>query len=112
MARHKGSFTKPPLIDATLPEREKALITAVYYGETCIARKMVDEGAPIPTRDSEGSSLLLIAAQQGHIDLCKELISHIDPNLKNLSGKSALMRSARKGHLEISRMLLENGAEI
>jgi hypothetical protein len=57
------------------------------------------------TRD--GTAPLLLAAQEGHVDACRELLAlGADPNRYRADGAGALYKAAQRRHTEVVRLLL------
>lgn len=53
------------------------------------------------------------ASQEGHVEICKLLISYkVDVNKKNLEGMSALMLAAQRGHEDVLTLLIRHNAAI
>jgi hypothetical protein len=61
-----------------------------------------------------GSSLLHIAAEQGHADVLRLLLAHggIDINGRNMNGLVPLQLAVSAGRVEIVQLLLDHGADI
>ena len=61
--------------------------------------------------DEHGNSAIIYAANNGHHEVVKFLITHegVDLNRRGYLGNTALSRAARAGHIEIVRTLLTDG---
>lgn len=67
----------------------------------------------INVRDAKGHSYLMLAAYNGHLELCALLLDKgADPNSTDHSGNSILMGVAFKGHAEIAGLLIDRGADL
>ena len=61
---------------------------------------------------TQGTSPLMIAAQEGHVPVVKALLEHkAEVNLKDNNGLTALSIAACHGNVEAATVLSENGAE-
>ena len=58
--------------------------------------------------DEHGETVLIIAAQNGHIDIVRALLAdkRVDPDHPNQKSNTALMEAARGGHIDIVRFML------
>jgi hypothetical protein len=96
------------------------LLDFARYGEVeNLAAVMADEhGSALAcrTQDDHQSSLLHMAAANGHVEVVKLLLKQIDIlkkglNLQNAEGNTALHWAALNGHAEVVRVLIECGAK-
>lgn len=89
------------------PQRQwSALHYAVFSGHTEVADYLIEQGADIDARSTNGSSVLMMAIYEGHQDLAKKLIEKgADRSPKNDWGDGALEWAMRNNHLNIARML-------
>lgn len=84
---------------------------AIWGGSASIVRLLLDKGLPII--DSQGASMLVLAAFQGNINLVsvilekKPVIDAVDHN-----GDTALMGAAQGTHEDVFELLLEKNARI
>lgn len=86
-----------------------ALHYAVFAGHEEIARLLMQSGADVNARSTNGSSVLMMAAREGRVPLARLLISQgADATVRNDAGDSALLWSLRQGHLEIARALADS----
>ncbi|MCX5697779.1 MAG: ankyrin repeat domain-containing protein [Candidatus Omnitrophica bacterium] len=90
-----------------------ALLQAVYDNNIEAARRCINEGAIVNTRDPRsGLSLLMIASGYGYAGMVKLLLSFgADVNMLDpLAGASVLHKACQRGSLEIVKLLVEAGA--
>ena len=65
-----------------------------------------------PTETRAGYTPLHIAAQEGHLEICKLIVKYlIDKNPKKTDGITPLHSAAFKGQLEVCRFLIEEASE-
>lgn len=77
-----------------------------------ILNLLLAAGANPQDVDSEGDSLLLMAAEQGYVDLIKPLIqAGASLNLQNNDGWTPLIAATAAGNLDIVKTLLAAGAD-
>jgi serine/threonine-protein phosphatase 6 regulatory ankyrin repeat subunit B len=65
--------------------------------------------------DTNARTALMLASQQGHLEVVKLLLEegakdNINPPYQN--GQTALMLASQEGHLEVVKLLLQQGAKI
>ena len=72
----------------------------------------IDRGADVDTRDTSGNTPIIVAAQNGHLALCKLLReSHATINAVNARGNSALHYACAYGFDDCFNFLLSAGAD-
>ena len=92
------------------------MVTRYRYADpdnrSFILRDIIREN--INALDSDGDTALMIAAELGHLDDVKTLLSSkgININFKNNYGHTALMKALDKNHKEIAKQLIRDGAKI
>ena len=74
----------------------------------------IDMGADIESKNNLGWNCLHIAAQNGHLKLCKKLIDRhkLDLHLADEDGWAALHHSARNGSYDLVKYFADKGADI
>ena len=64
-------------------------------------------------KHSDGRSVLMLAADGGHIEVAELLIEKgADVNLKRSDGWNVLMDAANRGHVEVAKLLIEKGVDV
>ncbi|KAF9035027.1 ankyrin [Hymenopellis radicata] len=78
--------------------------------ETLVAA--VKAGLPVNMTNSDGNTLLMLAAYAGHTALAKELVAQgADVNRTNDRGQSIIAGAVFKDHSEVVKVLMEGGAD-
>ncbi|XP_030835033.1 ankyrin repeat domain-containing protein 50-like [Strongylocentrotus purpuratus] len=91
---------------------------ATPYGRTSIVRHKATKvipihGANVVRKDKDGYSALHSAAQKGHLDVTKQLISKgAEVDKGDNEGRTALQIAAFIGHLDVTKYLIGQGAEV
>lgn len=95
-------------------ERGQAFVDAATAGDMDEVRTLVDQGANVNARDSEGVTALMWAAEKGHAQIVQYLLEKgADVNAReSTAGMTALMVSAAGGYEEVVEALLAKGAEV
>jgi ankyrin repeat protein len=76
-------------------------------------KRLLRNGANVNARiDGWGRTPLMLAAQNGHTQSVKLLISRGAYINAKLWGTTALMDAAEAGHIEVVRVLLSSGADV
>jgi hypothetical protein len=77
---------------------------AVFNGHDAVAKLLIERGANVNARSTNGSSPLMMAAREGKDRLAKLLIERgADPALRNDRGEDAFVWAIRNGHPRIAR---------
>jgi len=85
---------------------------AATHGDVESARRLLQSGADVDSRDRYGQTALMQAAHHGHEALVELLIENgADLNVTAKYGLSALMLAVVAGHAEIARRLARAGAD-
>lgn len=109
-----GSESSCNLHPAAMPgvDRLTSIFWAVQQGNDAMVQLLIDKGADLSQRDSEGRVLLHYAAANNHVSVLKLLLKNLcDPNARDGQGQSPLFSAVRPGHLDATTLLLEHGAE-
>ena len=89
------------------------LMIASSYGHYDIAKSLIDNGALVNLRASDGFNALMEAVRTDNIDMAKLLIdNNSDINIKNKDGKNMIMIACENGNEEMFNLLVENNADI
>lgn len=98
--------------DAGVPVQATPLLLAVLSGEVKTAQYLIRQKARQDLPDAEGRFPLLVAAENGHEQLVRDLIkAGGDPDMKSrANGDTPLILAAGKGHEKVVRVLLAGGA--
>ncbi|RDW84057.1 uncharacterized protein DSM5745_04383 [Aspergillus mulundensis] len=106
---------RTPLLYAALQGDHK-IVKLLLDSETCTTIPDRDGNtAPLMTTcvDNDGNSALHIAAEHGHLEAAKLLLSsRADPALPNFYGETPLILASLKGKVEIIQQLLKAGAKV
>lgn len=82
-------------------------------GEVPTLLSMLEAGLSPNLTNTQGNSLLMLAAYNGHYACTRMLIEHgADVNSTNDRGHSILAGVAFKGYLDLCKLLIEHGAKI
>lgn len=67
----------------------------------------------VDSRDEDGETALIEAAEAGQLEAVRWLLDHgARPNLQDLEGETALLEAAEEGRVQVMRLLLDRGARI
>ncbi len=82
-------------------------------GDIVKVRALLDEGADVNRKGSDGVPVLIKAALNGHTDVVRLLLEKgADINATNKIGVTSLMWAAQKDHIDTVRLLLDQGANV
>ena len=85
---------------------------AAARNRTKTVNALLDKGADIDARSNDGSTALILAAQQGATSSAKVLLARgADVNAKTNDGETALTIATSKGHKGIVQPLEDAGAK-
>jgi ankyrin repeat protein len=98
--------------NAITPDGKSPLGISVFWGIFEYVRLLLDNGAKVNMKNSEGDTFLHTAALGDHVKVASILLDRgANPNDVNEAGDSPLHIAAREGHEEFTALLLEKGAE-
>jgi len=111
----KAAFQAHAEVNARNASNNTPLIEAVRqgYGVYPIIKEIIAYKPDVNLKDTDGNTVLHIAAQDGDTKLITKLIVagvHIDE--KNNEGKTALMRAVEYKHEAIIKELIKQGADV
>lgn len=80
---------------------------AVSHGRKDMTRLLLEAGAAINLQDEDGSTALMCAAEHGHHDIVRLLLSQADcdSSVVDVDGSSALKIALEAGHADIGVLL-------
>jgi len=88
------------------------MFDAARSGDTPLLLQAIDVGLPVNLTNTQGNTLLMLAAYNGHTDLTRALLDRkADPNRVNDRGQSIIAGAVFKAHEAIVRALLTAGAD-
>jgi ankyrin repeat protein len=90
------------------------LVAAVQCGQLAVLQELMKENKIQENEDLELSrSLLILAAEWGHLDIVKYLIREgAEINYQCQDGSTALMRASATGYTKVVKFLIEEGAKV
>lgn len=102
-----------PLAQAGQKDRAcKAVLNAAHSGEDAL-KQHLSTGANVDSRDDDGETPLMKAADDGHTAIVEALLkAGADVNAIDEDGQTALMMAADEGHVQIVKLLLNAGANV
>jgi prolyl oligopeptidase len=102
----------PGSAQAQLARRDEALLDAARRGDVEAVRLALDQGAPVNTANSHGSTALLLAADKGQDAVARLLVERgadLDAH-DRFFGQTPLGAALGAGRLDLARFLIEKGA--
>ena len=91
----------------------ESLHHAMKRGDTLHIAHYLESGGDANLSDSSGSTLLMLAAQEGQTPIINLLLEHgADINAHSVHGYTALSLAAFRGHTGVIEHLLERGAHV
>jgi uncharacterized protein len=95
-------------------EKPDQLFQAVKSGNVSDVNAAINSGTDINTKDSEGLTLLMLASQEGRVEVVRLLLEKgARVNVKEDGyGRTALILASRNGHTDVVKSLLEKGADV
>jgi ankyrin repeat protein len=84
------------------------LMIAANSGHLDICRLLIDKGAQVKAKDSNGWTPLHCAARLGHVEIVRLLCDHgADVEAHDISGWRPLHVAAEYGHISVLKVLIE-----
>ena len=94
-------------------EVEPDLIEATFSGQVEEVRQILDDGAMIDVRGTDGWTALIYASGGGHLKVTHLLLERgAQVDLRDANGDTALMFASECDRLELVRLLLDRGAQV
>ncbi|TNM95379.1 hypothetical protein fugu_016462 [Takifugu bimaculatus] len=89
----------------------QSLFSFVEEDNLAAVKAHLDKFRDVDSRSDNGQTPLMVAAEQGNLEITQELIKRgANVNLDDVDCWTALISAAKEGHLEVVRELLENNA--
>ncbi|XP_038584194.1 kinase D-interacting substrate of 220 kDa B isoform X1 [Micropterus salmoides] len=91
----------------------QSLFSNVEEENLAAIKAHLDKFKDVDSRSDNGQTPLMVAAEQGNLEILQELIRRgATVNLDDIDGWTALISAAKEGHIEVVRELLENNANL
>lgn len=101
------------IVTTALTAPAQTLWSAVSAGDAATARDLISKGANVNAATRKGTTLLIHAAELGHMEIVKMLIANgADVNAKCAPGYTALILAADNGHEDVVQALIDSGANV
>ncbi len=98
---------------ALAPEETALLAEWSRLGDALAVQRMVEQGACVEAVGADGTTALMTAAGEGHLEVARVLLMHnAQVNAVNMEGESPLHFAVRHNHPALVALLLENGAAV
>ncbi len=99
------------------PEQTEKVLTLARdlarQGETAELRGFLDHGVPVDVQDTDGNSLLMLAAYHGHAETVAMLLeAGADPDLRNGRDQAPITGGMFKGERDVVLLLRRAGADL
>ncbi|MBC7542701.1 MAG: ankyrin repeat domain-containing protein [Candidatus Sericytochromatia bacterium] len=109
----RNTPTAAPDLDAQALGLVQDALQFARSGDFKALRNALDVGVAVDVCNDKGDSLLMLASDNGHMDVTGLLLERgADPELRNLRGQSPLDGAASKGDLVIAMSLLASDANV
>ncbi|XP_039992526.1 kinase D-interacting substrate of 220 kDa B isoform X4 [Xiphias gladius] len=91
----------------------QSLFSYVEEENLAAIKAHLDKFKDVDSRSDNGQTPLMVAAEQGNLEIVQELIRRgANINLDDVDCWTALISAAKEGHIEVVRELLENNANL
>ncbi|XP_041827164.1 kinase D-interacting substrate of 220 kDa B isoform X2 [Melanotaenia boesemani] len=91
----------------------QSLFSYVEEENLAAIKAHLDKFRDVDSRSDNGQTPLMVAAEQGNLEIVQELIRRgANVNLDDVDRWTALISAAKEGHIEVVRELLENDANL
>jgi ankyrin repeat protein len=90
------------------------IISAAETGNIELIKRFIKNGSDVNSKDNKGTTALMTASRNGHLDSVKILLQckDIDVNAHNNWGSTALLCASVDNNIEIIKILVKNRADI
>ena len=103
----------PDLLNASVTNSMTYLQHAAFTGDIPLAEFLLEKGADLERKTSDGTTALHIAVERAHLRMAESLIqAGADINTRRASGFTPLYTAAQLGYTEIAEMLVKLGADV
>ena len=101
-------------INATDDYGFTVLHTAAWSGDSELLQYLIENGSDVFSKTKNGRSCLHVAAEQGHLNLCRMLLTNYNfaVHERDDDGLPVLHNAALGGDLELFQYLIENGSDV
>jgi len=90
-----------------------SIYSAAQVGDIDSIKGLLDAGADVNKKSSNGEFILHIAVDEGHEEIVRLIIANGgDVNAQGMSKMTPLLIAVGRGRVEILRLLIENGADV
>ena len=91
--------------------QDTLLTWAARHGQAEAVRLLLEGGASVGAADSGGATALLLASEEGHVDVVHLLLTEGGASVDQAdeNGETPLYAASWQGHLEVVRFLLTEG---
>ena len=108
-----GTQEKPKTPEELKAEADATFLDSIEKGDASTFYSLLESGADVDAKKSNGTTALMVAANNDRPELLKALISRgAEVNAKNNFGNTALINAASFGQVEMVRDLLIAGANV
>ncbi|XP_034015304.1 kinase D-interacting substrate of 220 kDa B isoform X2 [Thalassophryne amazonica] len=91
----------------------QSLFSYVEEENLAAVKSHLDKFREVDSRSDNGQTPLMVAAEQGSLEIVQELIGRgANVNMDDVDSWTALISAAKEGHIEIVRELLDNDANL
>lgn len=95
------------------PEETALLAEWARVGDSLSVQRMVEHGACVEAADAEGTTAVMAAAAEGHVEVIDVLLMrNAQINAANKQGDTALHFAVRSNEAEVVTYLLQKGADV
>ncbi|ORX81654.1 ankyrin, partial [Anaeromyces robustus] len=82
---------------------------AINKKNTNIINYLIDQGADINIKNTDGDTPLIIATKKNYMECCEKLISNdVDVHCKDISGNTPLMIAIKNENYGLTQLLIGN----